>query len=151
MAISGGCRRSQCRYSLDYPSIPATYACHCLDCQTMSGVAFVIQALVPLSRFTIVGERIEWSHPNPQGNVTTQSFCDVCKTRLYSTNEGRPGLVLVRAGTFDDSLTAIPAVHMWIKRKQLWIGLPTDAEFYDESVPSDRGAAIFAPNFAETN
>jgi len=114
----------------------------------MSGSGFVLQALVPLSRFSVAGEVIEWSNANPQGKVTTQRFCMVCKTRLYSTNEGRPGMVLVRAGTLDESMQITPAVHMWVKRKQSWIGLPAHAETYEEAIPPDRVRAIFAPNFA---
>jgi hypothetical protein len=132
---------------LDYSALPITYACHCLNCQTMSGSGFVLQALVPLSRFSIEGGVMEWSHTNSQGKVTTQRFCMVCKTRLYSTNDGRPGIALVRAGTLDESGEIIPAVHMWVRRKQSWIGLPAQAETYDEAIPPDRVTAIFAPNF----
>lgn len=40
----------------------------------------------------------------------------------------------------------VPAVHMWTKRKPAWIGLPPDADVYDEAVPIDRLRAIFALN-----
>jgi len=148
MALLGGCRCGACRYSLDYVALPVTYACHCLNCQKMSGGGFVLQVLVPLSRFSIAGEVIEWANPNPQGKVTAQRFCGVCKTRIYSTNDGRPGMAIVRAGTLDDSMEVTPAVHIWVKRKQSWIGLPAYAETYDEAMPPDRARAIFAPNFA---
>ncbi len=128
MALSGGCR--------------------CGACQTMSGGGFALQALIPASRVSIEGEVIVWSNPNAQGGVTTQRFCKLCETRIYSTNDGRPGIVLVRAGTLDDSVDIIPTVHMWVRRKQAWIGLPADAETYDEAIPLDRVGAIFAPNFA---
>lgn len=147
MALTGGCRCGACRYTLDYADIPVTYACHCLNCQTMSGGGFVLQALVPLSRFAISGDVIEWAHPNPQGKITTQRFCAVCKTRLYSTNEGRPDIALVRAGTIDNSSNVEPAVHMWAKRRLHWISLPADVEAYDEAIPPERVMAIFAPNF----
>jgi hypothetical protein len=148
MALLGGCRCGACRYTLDYPTAPASYACHCLDCQTMSGASFTLQAIVPLSRFDISGECIEWAHPNSRGDVTTQCFCAVCKTRLYSTNEGRPGTAIIRVGTLDDSSAVIPRLHLWAKRKQKWIGLPPDAEVYDEAIPADRAKVCFATNFA---
>jgi hypothetical protein len=113
----------------------------------MSGASFVLQVLVPLSRFHINGETIEWTHPNSQGKVTAQRFCAACKTRIYSTNEGRPGFALVRAGTLDDSELIVPTVHMWAKRKQAWITLPAGHEAYAEAIPADRLSAIFAPNF----
>lgn len=147
MALKGGCRCQACRYVLDYPAIPVVYACHCLDCQTMSGAAFTLQALIRSERFLIDGEVVEWTHQNSQGKVTIQRFCTICKTRLYSTNEGRPGLTLVRAGTLDVSSEVIPAVHIWTKRKQPWIQLPVDAAAYDEGIEPARAATIFAPNF----
>lgn len=148
MALSGGCRCGACRYTLDYPAVPVTYACHCLNCQTMSGASFVLQAMVPASRLSTTGEVVEWAHPNAQGKLTTQRFCAVCKTRLYSVSEGRPGIALIRAGTLDNSAEILPAVHMWTKRKQSWVGLPTGAEAYDEGMPPERVKAIFAPNVA---
>jgi hypothetical protein len=87
------------------------------------------------------------AHPNSRGDVTIQRFCAVCKTRLYSTNEGRSGTAVIRAGTLDDSGALVPTVHMWAKRKQAWIGLPLDTEIYDEAIPPDRAKISFAANF----
>jgi hypothetical protein len=147
MPLIGGCRCGACQYVLDYVSIPITYACHCLDCQTMTGSAFAEHAVVPAQRFSIEGETIEWKHPNSQGKVTSQRFCAQCKTRIYSTNEGRPGAVIVRMGTLDDSVLVRPSVHLWVKRKQPWVSLPPDAEAFEEGMPKERAIAIIAANF----
>jgi hypothetical protein len=147
MALTGGCRCGSCRYTLDYPTPPVSYACHCLNCQTMSGSGFVVQAFVPAPRYALTGDTIDWAHANAQGQVTTQRFCAICKTRLFSTNDGRPGMVLVRIGTLDDSDAVTPAVHMWTKRKLPWITLPPDAETFAEGVPPARMMALLAPNF----
>lgn len=42
----GGCRCGKVRYELDLDTLPRSYACHCLDCQTYSGTAFSQQILV---------------------------------------------------------------------------------------------------------
>ncbi len=148
MAYSGGCRCGACRYQLNYDQLPVSYVCHCLDCQTMTGSAFSLHALVRADRFACEGELLAWDHANSQGKVTSQKFCAACKTRLYSTNEGRPGTVIVRMGTLDESQKILPAVHVWVKRKQNWIGLPAEAETYVEGIPPDRAKAIMRPNFA---
>lgn len=148
MVLTGGCRCGACRYTLDYDMAPASYACHCLNCQTMSGGGFGLQALVPLSRFAITGDLIDWTRPNSRGSVVAHWFCAECKTRLHSTSEERPGVTLLRAGTLDDSSGLTPAAHMWVKRKLPWIGLPADSETYDEGIPPERLMAIFAPNLA---
>ena len=43
----GGCRCGAVRYKLALDTLPLTYACHCLDCQTWSGSAFSQQTFVP--------------------------------------------------------------------------------------------------------
>ncbi len=147
MALSGGCRCGACRYTLAGERIPATYACHCLTCQTMSGASFALQAPVAEARLSVEGDLASWRHEDQRGHETVQRFCAGCMTRLYSTNSGRPGMALLRAGTLDRSDEVAPSVHMWTKRKQRWIGLPDTAETYDEAVPEERAWAIFAPNF----
>lgn len=148
MTLAGSCRCGDCSYVLDRTDMPVTYACHCLDCQTMTGSAFSLQAVVPLSRLKIEGVTIDWAHENSRGAVTTQRFCRTCKTRIYSTNEGRAGVAILRAGTLDDSQSIVPVAHMWVKRKQPWIELPVGADRYEESIPGDRAMTLFAPNFA---
>ena len=147
MPIFGGCRCNACRYELDYISIPVVYACHCRDCQTATGGGFVLQAMVPLARLSLTGELVERSATNSRGSLTTQQYCAQCLTRLYNTNSARPGIALVRAGTLDDSDKIIPAVHMWVSRRQPWINLPAQAECSDEAIPIERVMQIFAPNF----
>jgi len=148
MPVTGGCRCGACRYVLDYPAIPVIYACHCRDCQTATGGGFVLQAMIPAARLSMTGEAIERSAPNSRGGTTTQIYCAQCLTRLCSHSSGRPGVVLVRAGTLDDSEAIVPALHMWASRRQRWIGLPDDAEAYDEAIPVERIMQVFAPNFA---
>ena len=148
MSLSGACRCGACRYTLDYQNLPVAYACHCLDCQTMSGASFTLQMPILLSRLHTDGNFIGWAHPNSRGDVSTQRFCAVCKTRLNSTNDGRPTIALIRAGTLDESANIVPAVHMWTKRKQAWIELPDNAEADEEAIPAERLKALFAPNYS---
>jgi hypothetical protein len=38
----------------------------------------------------------------------------------------KPELVLLHAGTLDDSHSIVPAVHAFTSRKQSWVKLPDD-------------------------
>jgi hypothetical protein len=148
MTLTGGCRCNAFRYSLNYAITPLSYACHCLDCQTMSGGAFALQMIIPQSRFTASGELVEWAHPNRRGTTTRQQFCAICKTRIYSTSDERVGILTLRAGTLDESEAIKPIAHMWVRRKQPWFQISTDAETYDEGIPADRMKILFASNFS---
>lgn len=148
MSFTGGCRCGACRYVLDFAVLPASYACHCLDCQTMTGSTCSLHAVVPVSRFAIEGALEGWSRINGEGTRTTHHVCATCKTRIHSTNEGRPGLAILRTGTLDDSRAVVPVAHMWARSKQPWVGLSADAEVYEEAIPPDRLKVIFALNLA---
>jgi hypothetical protein len=148
MALAGGCRCKAFRYILEYVRPPLSYACHCLDCQTMSGSAFALQMIIPHPRFSPVGELIEWAHPNRRGTTTRQQFCSMCKTRIYSTSNERVGMLTLRAGTLDESDTLSPVAHMWVKRKQSWLQISMDDETYEEGIPAERMKILFAPNFS---
>lgn len=148
MSMSGGCRCGACRYDLDMADLPAVYACHCRDCQTMSGAAFTLQAPVPIVRLSSMGAMAEWTNPSSDGHITTQRSCARCMTRIYSVNTGRPGVALLRAGTFDRSDAFAPLMHLWTDRKQSWISLPAEAEAYARAAPAGRMEIVLAGNFS---
>src|SRR4051812_44468495 len=102
MTIMGGCRCGAVRYSLGMDALPPSYACHCLDCQTWSGSAFGQHALLPEAVLTVTGPVVSYEHDGG-GHTSSQRLCGVCHTRIYNTNHAVPGMVVLRAGTLDDS------------------------------------------------
>ena len=148
MPLNGRCRCKATSYTLDYDATPLAYACHCLECQAMSGGACVVQLPVAEHRLHMSGSLVMWESNDSHGNATTQRFCSTCKTRLFSTNTGRPRMALLRGGTLDDSDRLTPTLHIWTKRKQPWIKLPDGVAAYAEAAPVEVSRAIFAPNFA---
>lgn len=138
MAVVGGCRCGAVRYELARDRPPPVYCCHCRDCQTWTGSAFSQQAVVRESDFAIVaGAPVLFELTNPSGSISRQHACGHCHTRLYNTNSARPGLVIVRAGTLDDSDTLTPVLHIWTKRKQPWVVLPENVPAFEESAPAE--------------
>ena len=107
------------------------YACHCKDCQTRTGSAFGLQLVVLASEFSIEGKVIEGRHVQPSGATAGIVACSECLTRLYTTNDRRPGTVNLRAGTLDDSATFVPDFHLWVSSKQPWIVIPDDVPALD--------------------
>ena len=148
MALTGGCRRGAVRYDLAMPALPLAYACHCRDCQTVSGAAFTMQAPVAQDRLVFDGETVKRIAPLNGGGESTHLFCAQCLTRLTSMPSVAPGRSLLRAGTLDRSDEMTPAMHMWVQRKQAWLALPADAETHDANAPMDRINALVAPNLA---
>lgn len=118
------------RYRIEEDS-PPCYACHCVDCQTQSGSAWAIQMPVWTSKFSIAGETVTGQRKLPSGATGVVHACAKCLTRLYAENSSRPGIVIVRAGTLDDSASLSPNTHMWTRSKQSWVAIPVDVRQYD--------------------
>ncbi|MFJ7285690.1 GFA family protein [Pseudomonas sp. NPDC099000] len=143
MEITGKCRCGAVSYILAMGSLPATYACHCLDCQTSSGSAFGLHALLPEGVITVNGLLVDYAN-NGAGQVSCQRICPQCHTRLYNTTSAAPGMVVLRAGTLDDSTQINPIAHIWVKRKQAWVWLPDDVPAWPESPTPEAFAQALA-------
>jgi len=140
MTIAGGCRCGAVRYMLALDGLPATYACHCTDCQTWSGSAFSQQAVVAEEAIAASGPITIFELTPPSGRVSRQRMCGVCHTRIFNTNSARPGLAVVRAGTLDRSNELMVTAHIWVRSKQPWLALPEGTPAWPEAPPPEEMA-----------
>lgn len=143
MPITGGCRCSAVRYSLNIDTPPMVYACHCLDCQTWSGSAFTENFLVPRQVLEINGPLVNWEATSPSGAHSIQQFCGKCHTRLFNTTSRVPGMVVMRAGTLDQSDQLTLVAHIWASRKQPWVVIPDGIPTWPKTpTPEEFAAAL---------
>jgi hypothetical protein len=135
--IEGGCRCGCIRYRVTASKLPNAYACHCLDCQTWSGSAFSLQAVIPESAVYVTGDPALFELASADGaRVSRQRACPICFTRVYNTNSARPGLAVLRAGTLDRSGELEIVAHIWTKRKLAGIDIPAGVPSWSEGAPS---------------
>jgi hypothetical protein len=87
------------------------------------------------------GPVVEFSLTAPSGAISTQHVCQACGTRLWNTNNKRPGIAVVRAGTLDASTTIMPRAHIWTKSKQGWVAIPEGIPSWPENAPLEEFAA----------
>lgn len=139
--IEGGCRCGESRYRLAIDTLPPTYCCHCLFCQSWTGSAFSQQALLPAEAMEATGPIVSFSMARDDGHVSTQYVCGTCHARLWNENTRRPGLAIVRAGTLDDSASLSAVLHIWTRRKQPWVVIDPSIPSYPENAPAE----AFAP------
>ena len=125
-ALDGGCLCGAARYRVALGLRLAPYACHCTDCQTRSGSAFGIQLVIDEADLVVTGSTIQGRHQQPSGAIVRIVACSDCLTRLYTTNDRRPGSVTLRAGTLDTSGSLVPAFHVWTASRQPWVVIPDD-------------------------
>src|SRR2546426_3087648 len=103
IAFEGGCACGDIRYKLAAPPL-IVHACHCRDCQRLTGSAFVLNLWIE-RRF------VEPSGAEPRC-VTLRAgsgaghdvvFCGACSTAIWSRYHAPPGDTLsVRGATLDD-------------------------------------------------
>jgi len=125
---SGGCQCGAVRYEISGP--PRTvYACHCTECQTQSGSAFAMAAVIPKEGFRVTkGEPKMFARQTGPSKIMECWFCADCGTRLYHMPGGAdyPNRN-VKPGTLDDTSWLTPAIHFWTRSAQQWVTIPNDA------------------------
>ena len=132
MDLEGGCACGRVRYRLTAPPL-IVHACHCRDCQRLSGSAFALN--IWIERGCV--EANDASPPSaevPAGSGRPQQifYCPSCTTHLWSRYHAAPGdTVLLRAGTLDRPEAVAPDVHIFTRSKAPWLELPKGARVFD--------------------
>lgn len=117
----GGCLCGAVRYAMtDEPA--AQMVCHCSHCQKQAGSAFSTIVGVPEGQVTVTqGTAASYMDHGESGKTVERQFCATCGSPLFSRVEVAPGMVWIKAGTFDDPGFFAPAAHIWTRSKQPWV------------------------------
>lgn len=140
--MTGGCRCGKVRYAIALETLPPSYTCHCRGCQTWSGSAFALHALLPDSLLTLSGEAAEFQIEANEARASTHVGCPACMTRSVNRNSAVPGMVILRAGTLDRSDEIVPAAHIWTSRKQSWLTIGNAPHFVETPSPEQFAEAL---------
>ena len=131
MNLEGGCACRAIRYRLtESPLI--VHACHCRDCQRLTGGPFVINIWIE-KKFVEAGPVAPKSFrlAGGSGKPNDVFFCERCGTTLWSRYDIVPSECLfVRAGTLDNPSAVTPDVHIFTRTKLPWVQLPEGARTF---------------------
>lgn len=108
--------------------------CHCGQCRKLSGTGHASQAFFRKQDLSIDGEPARFTFAADSGNTKTYHFCRVCGSRLHGTNSGRPGILIVPVGCFDDSRWFAPDTVAYTACRETW-DVTTEAVPNFESMP----------------
>lgn len=151
--LTGGCACGSVRYKLT--SLPLlVHCCHCTNCQTETGSAFAVNALIEADRVTTTAGAAEpVLVPSASGRGQQIWRCPSCGVALWSNYGGKTDVLrFIRVGTLDNLTSLSPDVHIYTRSKVPWVRLPDDVlavdEYYDlestwPSASLDRYRAIF--------
>ena len=95
-------------------------ACHCSDCQKMSGAPFRAIVVASSDKISIEGRPKEYVKIADSGNRRIQAFCGNCGTHLFATDVEK-NLFNLRTGFLAQKNELKPKEHVFTKSLIPWI------------------------------
>jgi len=114
---TGGCRCGDIRYEIQGAPV-AQVACHCRDCQYVSGGGANFSMVFNRSGFTVLkgAPRVYKAKPASGGSF----FCGSCGVHVFSGPDSHPELVAIKVGSLDDRSDFRVQVDIWMKSAPSW-------------------------------
>src|SRR5437764_2383792 len=123
--LEGGCACGTIRYKLTNSPL-IVHACHCRDCQRITGSAFVINIWIERKFVESAKPPKSFRLKGGTGAAHDVFFCADCGTYLWSKYHPVGDHLFVRAGTLDNPRAVQPDVHIFTRSKLPWLELPED-------------------------
>jgi hypothetical protein len=137
MRLEGGCACTAVRYAVTAPPL-IVHACHCRDCQRLTGSAFVVNLWIENQFVDSLGAAPRgFTLPSGSGKTHEVCFCDRCATYVWSRYAVAPACLFVRAGTLDTPDAFSPDVHIFTRSKVPWLELPAGVRAFDTTYRID--------------
>lgn len=119
MHRTGGCACGAIRFTITAPPL-GTGACHCRQCQKMSGGGANYVALVPKEALRIDSGIPRYHRSSgDSGAEVARAFCADCGTPLWSEPAHEPFLP-VKIGAFDEAGDLAPRLHIYTASAPDW-------------------------------
>ena len=131
--ITGGCLCGNIRYMIAGDP-PMAGVCHCRNCQKQAGTACSTIVGMSHAMLSIEGEPKVYDDSGDTGGTVHRKFCPECGSPVFTEADAAPGMIFVKAGTFDDPGRFAPMMHFYTKSRHDWMVLD-DAVPQFETVP----------------
>lgn len=114
-----------------------THACHCTDCQKVTGSAFGLSMFILRQDFQMLSGTPTVAHPPQQYGVAAIYACGDCGCAIYRTHSYLDKFVFPFPGTFDDTTWVKPQAHIYTRSKQPWVQLADDEPAFEKQYKRD--------------
>ena len=120
MKVEGRCHCGKITYAAELD--PARVcACHCTDCQNLSGSAYRVSVQVPKESFELrSGEPKIYIKTAESGNRRAHAFCGDCGAPVYSSAISDPPFYSLRVGCLDQRADLPPQKQIWCQSALDW-------------------------------
>jgi hypothetical protein len=118
-SATGGCLCGRVHYTLT--GDPAfSGLCHCRNCQRYTGSTFEAVVAYPKNAVSVEGELKTYQDTGDTGKAVFRRFCPNCGSGVLAEAEALPDMVIVLAGTLDDTSAYQPGMEIYCKSAQPW-------------------------------
>lgn len=131
----GGCLCGSVRYTINSNPI-VIRTCWCKVCQTIASGNATINLAFPTDAVSITGELNDYISVADSGNRMHRRFCPDCGTHLFSEAEERPNMIVVRAGTLDQSEQIANEGIIWTSQAPSWAYLDPNVPHFEGQPPA---------------
>lgn len=122
--FTGSCRCGAIRYECTAEPV-RTVHCFCTDCQKLTGTQMSTNLVVPKAAFRVTqGQPTAFDVKGDSGRTVRRYFCGTCGSPLYGEPEALAGMVVVKAGSLDDSSWVEPQASIYVDSAPGWGVVP---------------------------
>lgn len=137
----GGCLCGAVRYACSAAPL-ATVACHCRDCQKLTGATNLLTIYAEAAAFKHEQGAVKRHRKRADsGREADYVRCTICGTRVWHEALAAPQWIFIAAGTLDDPSWVVPAAHIWVSRAAPSALIPEGVRSWDQG-PADRTELI---------
>jgi len=134
--VEGGCLCGAVRYKLTEAPM-GCYACHCKDCQRLSGGPFSLSMPIRRAALVMLRGTFEGQHKTADsGRTLTMMCCAKCRTILWNLPHATPDVAMLKPGTLDDLNWAVPIGNIWTQSKVAWVAIDAKQPNFEGQPPS---------------
>jgi hypothetical protein len=122
--FSGGCRCGAVRYESKAEPLRVVH-CFCTDCQKINGAQMSTNVIIPRGAFSVTaGSAACYVTVGDSGNEVRRFFCQTCGSSLWSEPAIIPDVVIIKAGSMDDSSWLRPSASIYLDSAPPWASVP---------------------------
>ena len=120
MKVHGQCHCGAIRYKAEVDPARAQ-ACHCTDCQRLSGSPYRVSVPAPRESFVLLsGNPRIYVKTADSGNKRAQAFCADCGSPIYSSAVSEPPMYSLRVACLDERADLPPHKQIWCRSSLDW-------------------------------
>lgn len=127
---TGGCVCGAARYAVTGEPL-SVHACHCTDCQALSGSAFGLSMVLHASDLQLNSGTVTENRFSTDHNTMHRHHCERCGTALWFSSPAYADIIALKPGTLDDTSGLRPIAHMWVRSAQPWLRLDDGLPVFD--------------------